>query len=120
MKNIKKLIKIFKYTGVIVIILLIIALFSPTWTPHIKGNNSISVLEQVKINGSSHEIMIRGKDRDNPVIIFVHGGPGCPEIPYADKYQDLLENNFTVVNYDQRLIRLKRLAIKMMFYIYKG
>ncbi|WP_350301292.1 alpha/beta hydrolase [Peribacillus frigoritolerans] len=99
MKNIKKLIK---YIGVIIILVLIIALFSPTWTPHIKGDNSISALEQVEINGSSHEIMIRGNDKDNPVIIFVHGGPGCPEIPYADKYQDLLETNFTVVNYDQR------------------
>ncbi|WP_242220994.1 alpha/beta hydrolase [Bacillus cereus group sp. BfR-BA-01380] len=99
MKNIKKLIK---YIGIIIIILLITALFFPTWTPHIKGDNSISALEQVEINGSSHEIMIRGKDKDNPVIIFVHGGPGCSEIPYADKYQDLLENNFTVVNYDQR------------------
>lgn len=85
-----------------IIILLIISLFSPTWTSHIKGDNSISALEQVEINGSSHEIMIRGKDKDNPVIIFVHGGPGCPEIPYADQYQDLLETNFTVVNYDQR------------------
>lgn len=99
MKNIKKLIKCI---GVIIIILLIIALFFPTWTSHIKGDNSISTLEQVEINGSNHEIMIRGKNKDNPVIIFVHGGPGCPEIPYADKYQDLLENNFTVVNYDQR------------------
>lgn len=99
MKNKKKLIK---YLGVIIILILVIALFFPTWTPHIKGDNSISTLEQVKINGSNHEIMIRGNDKDNPVIIFVHGGPGCPEIPYADKYQDLLENNFTIVNYDQR------------------
>ncbi|PJN90668.1 alpha/beta hydrolase [Bacillus sp. mrc49] len=99
MINIKKLIKCI---GIIIIILLIISLFSPTWTSHIKGDNSISALEQVEINGSSQEIMIRGKDKDNPVIIFVHGGPGCPEIPYADQYQDLLETNFTVVNYDQR------------------
>lgn len=82
--------------------LLIIGLFLPTWTHHIKGDNSISVLEQVEINGSNHEIMIRGNNKDNPVIIFVHGGPGCPEIPYAHKYQDLLESKFTVVNYDQR------------------
>lgn len=102
MKNIKKKIKILKYTGLSIIALLIIALFFPTWTPHIKGDNSINKLEQVKINGTNHEIMIRGKDQDNPVIIFVHGGPGCPEIPYADQYQDLLENHFTVVNYDQR------------------
>jgi pimeloyl-ACP methyl ester carboxylesterase len=46
--------------------------------------------------------MIRGKDKDNTVILFVHGGPGTSEIPYADKYQDLLESKFTVVNYDQR------------------
>ncbi|SDZ45675.1 alpha/beta hydrolase [Bacillus sp. 166amftsu] len=99
MKNIKKLIKCL---GVVIILILVIAFFFPTWTPHIKGDNSISTLEQVKINGSNHEIMIRGNDKNNPVIIFVHGGPGSSEIPYADKYQDLLERNFTVVNYDQR------------------
>ncbi|MFF2796717.1 alpha/beta hydrolase [Lysinibacillus xylanilyticus] len=98
----KKIMKFIKYAGIITIVLLVTALLFPTWTSHIKGNNSVSALEQVKINGSNHEVMIRGKDKDNPVIIFVHGGPGCSEIPYASKYQNLLENNFTVVNYDQR------------------
>ncbi|GGG14940.1 alpha/beta hydrolase [Paenibacillus albidus] len=99
MKNIKKSMKI---TGVMFLILVLIVLFFPTWTPHIKGTNSISVLEQVTLNGTGQEIMIRGNDRDNPVIINVHGGPGASEIPYAGKYQDLLESRFTVVNYDQR------------------
>lgn len=98
MKNKKKSLK---FIGVI-ILLLIIVLFRPTWTQHIKGINSINVLEQVDINGNSHGIMIRGNDKDNPVILFVHGGPGTSEIPYADKYQDLLETKFTVVHYDQR------------------
>ncbi|TDL66334.1 alpha/beta hydrolase [Rhodococcus qingshengii] len=99
MKNIKKSIK---FIGVMILILLIIALFFPTWTQDIKAENSISVLEQVEINGSKHEIMIRGNDKDNPVIILVHGGPGNPEIPYVTKYQNLLEKDFTVVHYDQR------------------
>lgn len=98
----KKVLKSIKFIGVIIVLLLIIALFFPTWTPHKNAEKSISALEQVEINGSGHEIMIRGKDQNNPVIIFVHGGPGCSEIPYAKKYQDLLEENFTVVNYDQR------------------
>ncbi|MBJ8053489.1 alpha/beta hydrolase [Bacillus cereus] len=98
----KKMKKSMEIIGVITILLLIIALLFPTWTSQIKGNNSISTLEQVEINGSDHEIMIRGKDKSNPVIIFVHGGPGSSEIPYAQKYQDLLEDKFTVVNYDQR------------------
>ncbi|MBX4261058.1 alpha/beta hydrolase [Clostridium estertheticum] len=102
MNNKKKLMKLYIYIVVIIITLTIIVLFFPTWTTNIKGKNSISVLEQVKINGSNHEIMIRGNDMNNPVIVFVHGGPGCPEIPYADKYQNLLETKFTVVNYDQR------------------
>jgi pimeloyl-ACP methyl ester carboxylesterase len=99
MKNIKKSIK---FIGVMILILLIIALFFPTWTQDIKAENSISVLEQVEINGSKHKIMIRGNDKDNPVIILVHGGPGNPEIPYVTKYQNLLEKDFTVVHYDQR------------------
>ena len=94
--------KIIKYFAAIILIVLIIALFSPTWTSSIKGENSISTLEQVEINGTDHEIMIRGTDKENPVIIFAHGGPGCPEIPYAEKYHDTRETNFTVVNYDQR------------------
>lgn len=68
----------------------------------IKGSNSIHVLEQVVINGTSHEVMIRGEDLANPVILYVHGGPGVSELPYAKKYQNLLESQFTVVNYDQR------------------
>lgn len=99
MKNLRKKLKII---GATILLLLITALFFPTWTSAIKGEKSISVLEQVDINGSRHQIMIRGNDSDHPVIIFVHGGPGCSEIPYAAKYQDLLETRFTVVNYDQR------------------
>ena len=48
------------------------------------------------------EVMITGVDKRNPIIIFVHGGPGCSEIPYVRKYQNLLEEHFTIVHYDQR------------------
>lgn len=98
MKNVKRVIK---YVGVFIIIILVIALFRPTWTSNIKGDNSISLLEQVEINGTKQQIMIRGRDQNNPVIIYVHGGPSVSEIPYA-KYEDLLEKDFTIVNYDQR------------------
>lgn len=98
----KKIKQILKYIGIIIILLIVILLIFPTWTPAIKGENSISELEKVEINGTKHQIMIRGHDKSNPILIFVHGGPGCPEIPYVTKYQDLLEKDFTVVHYDQR------------------
>ena len=86
----------------IIVLIVAIGLVFPTWTPRIKGDKSISILEQVEINGTGHEIMIRGVDRRNPIVIFVHGGPGCSEIPYVRKYQQLLEEKFTIVHYDQR------------------
>ena len=81
--------------------MLLILLF-PTWTPKINGENSIAILESIEINGTELEVMMRGVDRNNPIIIFVHGGPGCSEIPYVRKYQDSLEEHFTIVHYDQR------------------
>jgi len=98
----RKSIKIAKKSIIIIALLVLIGLIFPTWTPRIKGDNSISSLKQIEINGTRHEVMIRGLDRRNPIVIFVHGGPGCSEIPYVRKYQDLLEKNFTIVHYDQR------------------
>ncbi|WP_445683486.1 alpha/beta fold hydrolase [Sporosarcina sp. FSL W7-1283] len=102
MKRKRKIMKYLMYSALTSAALLAITLFFPTWTSTIKGDASISTLEQVEINGVEHEIMIRGANKDNPVMILVHGGPGSPETPYAVQYEDLLETNFTVVNYDQR------------------
>ncbi|GAA0178606.1 alpha/beta hydrolase [Clostridium sediminicola] len=99
MKRFKKILKRFT---LVILGLILIGLFFPTWTPAIKGENSVSIFEQVSINGTKHQLMIRGKDKDNPIIVFVHGGPGFSEIPYVRKYQDILEEKFTIVHYDQR------------------
>ena len=60
MKRIKKFIK---YLVLIMTSLLLLALVFPTWTSSIEDMNSISTLEQVEINGSDHEIMIRGHNK---------------------------------------------------------
>lgn len=98
----KKLLKFLKMICIVLFFLIAVRLFSPTWTPHINGKNSISELKEVDINGANLEVMIRGSNRNNPVLIFVHGGPCCSEIPYARKYQGNLEKDFTIVHYDQR------------------
>ena len=94
--------KIFKFSLIITLLFVLLWVFFPTWTPHINGEHGISKMEQVEINGTGHEIMIRGVDSSNPILIFVHGGPACSEIPYVRKYQKDLEKQFTIVHYDQR------------------
>ena len=57
---------------------------------------------KARIGGIEQWISVRGQDRDNPVILFVHGGPASPLIPSMWEFQRPLEDYFTVVNYDQR------------------
>lgn len=64
--------------------------------------NGIETLEQIKLNGSQQWISIRGKDRDNPILLFLHGGPASPMMPTAWAFQGPWEDYFTVVQWDQR------------------
>ncbi|HYE41835.1 MAG TPA: alpha/beta hydrolase [Caulobacteraceae bacterium] len=64
--------------------------------------NGIELLETVQIGGIPQWVSIRGNDRDNPVLLFVHGGPGSPEMPVAWTFQRGWEEYFTVVQWDQR------------------
>lgn len=98
----KKWTKAIKWTLLLAAAALLLFMFFPTWTPSIAGENSISHFEKVNINGADHQIMIRGNDRNNPILLFVHGGPGTSEMPYVRKYQKEWEKDYTIVHYDQR------------------
>lgn len=63
--------------------------------------NSIASLEPVTLNRTKQWILIRGYDQTKPVLLFVHGGPGSPEMPLMTN-NDALEKRFVVVNWDQR------------------
>ncbi|MDW9378697.1 alpha/beta hydrolase [Chryseobacterium sp. JV558] len=54
------------------------------------------------IGGIKQWVNVRGKDKNNPIIIFIHGGPASPLSAVSWTYQRALEEYFTVVNYDQR------------------
>lgn len=62
----------------------------------------IEVLEQVELGGVPQWISIRGRNRDNPVLLFIHGGPGDPMIGLSWAFQNPWEDYFTVVQWDQR------------------
>ena len=47
--------------------------------------NSIAMHEDMTINGVPQRITIRGKDKNNPVLLIVHGGPGAPILPVIYK-----------------------------------
>lgn len=59
-------------------------------------------MEPVAVDGGCQWISIRGRNRANPVLLFIHGGPGTPQMPLRWGYQNPWEDFFTVVNWDQR------------------
>jgi pimeloyl-ACP methyl ester carboxylesterase len=63
---------------------------------------SVASLERARIGGIEQALLIRGLDRRNPVLVFLHGGPGMPAMFLAHRCQRPLEQRFVVVNWDQR------------------
>lgn len=63
---------------------------------------SISEKVFVDINGVKQGMFIKSKDINNPVLLFVHGGPGMPEYWLTQRYPTGLEDYFTVVWWEQR------------------
>jgi pimeloyl-ACP methyl ester carboxylesterase len=68
----------------------------------IEAPDGVQETYKAQIGGIEQWINIRGQDRDNPVILFVHGGPASPAMPTAWQFQRPIEEYFTVVHYDQR------------------
>lgn len=55
----------------------------------------------IKIGGIDQWVTIRGEDRHNPVLFFVHGGPGSTCSIFAPLLRPW-EKDFTLVQWDQR------------------
>lgn len=56
----------------------------------------------VQIGGLRQWIQIRGEDKANPVLLFVHGGPAMSMIPFTYRSMRPWEKSFTVAQWDQR------------------
>ncbi|MFC4802866.1 alpha/beta fold hydrolase [Neobacillus sp. GCM10023253] len=63
---------------------------------------SIASLEEVMIGGRKQWVLFRGEDVNQPIMLFLHGGPGTAQIGFAPKFQKDLEREFLIVNWDQR------------------
>ena len=68
----------------------------------IRGAHGIDESRFVEIGGLRQWLQIRGEDRDNPVLLFVHGGPALSMIPFTYRSMRAWESYFTIVQWDQR------------------
>jgi pimeloyl-ACP methyl ester carboxylesterase len=68
----------------------------------ISSPKGIDEAQYVEIGDIEQWITIRGWDRDNPVLLFLHGGPSDVTNPWTFALFAPWEKHFTVVQWDQR------------------
>jgi len=89
----------------LILILAVIVMASQwlAYTPPILGDdgkplpNSIASLERVNLGGVDQWLIIRGQSIDNPVLLFLSGGPGGTEAGRVLRFNQELERHFVVV-----------------------
>ncbi len=112
MKSFLKTIGIIVLSVVVVLLIVaaIIALNSPGKLDPLKdaaGNEiagAIAEKQFIEIGGIRQGFFIRSENPENPVLLFLHGGPGSPELAILYPYEkaERLEKYFTVCYWDQR------------------
>jgi pimeloyl-ACP methyl ester carboxylesterase len=68
----------------------------------ITSPRGIDEAQYVTIGGIEQWVTIRGWDRENPVLLFLHGGPGDVTSNWTFSLFAPWEKQFTVVQWDQR------------------
>lgn len=64
--------------------------------------NGVDEAKYVEVGGIQQWITIRGEDRSNPLLLFLHGGPGDATNPWGYAGFRSWLKYFTVVQWDQR------------------
>ena len=62
----------------------------------------IDTKERVVLGDLPQTIHIKGKNVNNPVLLFLHGGPGISNRHTVMQSNDNLLDDFTIVAWDQR------------------
>jgi pimeloyl-ACP methyl ester carboxylesterase len=94
--------------AVLGLVLLAVAIARPASTDPILAADgeplpgSVAELTEVEIGGRDLAMMIRGHDVEDPVLLYLAGGPGGTEMGAMRRHLPQLEEDFVVVTWDQR------------------
>ncbi|HLJ52944.1 MAG TPA: alpha/beta hydrolase [Rhizomicrobium sp.] len=105
---IRRALRVGLIVAAVVLVLAATALGYRAWRQHenalvlaVDPKTGVAETMFVSLGGIPQWIQIRSNDRKNPVLLFVHGGPGSPVSPISSLMRTW-EKYFTVVMWDQR------------------
>jgi pimeloyl-ACP methyl ester carboxylesterase len=81
------------------------------------SQSPINKTEIITIGGIKQYVRMKGADSSNPLLLFLHGGPGSSVMGKANQMTGKLEQQFVVVHWDQRetgeTLRLNRSPVPL-------
>lgn len=86
----------------ILLIFLSMIVISKTISKTKQSGNRIDCIEKIELNGVNQYISIKGNNIQNPILLVLHGGPGDTSLPMVNKYNEPLEDYYTVIVWEQR------------------
>lgn len=93
---------------IIIAVFVFLILFSPG-NPKLPAAFNSSQTEKsiceklfIQVGGVKQGMFIIGKDKSNPVLLYIHGGPSFSEFFLIEKYPTGIENFFTVCYWEER------------------
>ncbi len=94
-------------TGLVLVALAVFIARPATTDPIVDADGrtvagSVAELTRVEVGGRDLALMIRGRSTQNPVLLFLAGGPGGSELGAMRRHSEALEDDFVVVTFDQR------------------
>ena len=101
-----------KILGVFFLVLLLFAaglvIYKQPRTPAVRDFSGkrmpggIAELGKIRLGDWDQWVLIRGRNRAKPLLLFLHGGPGMPLMYLAHSFQRPLEEDFLCVQWDRR------------------
>lgn len=105
--------KFFTFSGIALVVILgsvklVLIIFTQgsfyAYTDPVDSPNDqpVAELTSIILGETEQHILMRGQDYQNPVLLWLHGGPGAAQMPFAHEFDGELEKHFVVVHWDQR------------------
>ncbi len=66
------------------------------------SSSSIDSLYDINLNGCQQKILVQSNNINNPILLYLHGGPGSSIMLYSHTFSNRLKDHFILVNWDQR------------------